>query len=41
MVRDQEKQASRLLLQGTLERKQVEQERMQEEARYQEYLTKK
>jgi hypothetical protein len=41
MVRDQEKQASRLLLQGTLERKQVEQERMQEEAQYQEYLTKK
>ena len=41
MVRDQEKQASRLLLQGTLERKQMEQERMLEEARYQEYLTKK
>jgi hypothetical protein len=41
MVRDQEKQASKLLLQGTLERKQMEQERMLEEARYQEYLTKK
>ena len=41
MVRDQEKQASRLLLQETLEKKQIEQERMQEQARYQEYLTKK
>ena len=41
MVRDQEKQASKLLLQGTLERKQMEQEKMLEETRYQEYLTKK
>ena len=41
MVRDQEKQASRLFLQETLERKQMEQERMQEQQRYQEYLNKK
>ena len=41
MVRDQEKLASRQMLQETLEKKQQEQQRMQEQLKYEEYLLKK
>lgn len=41
LVREQEKQASRHMLQESLEKRQMEHERHLEQARYEEYLQKK